>query len=134
MDLEVPELSAITIAPGSYGRLKVKKGAVVDLAGGTYYFDSLDTEQRARIRVNAAQGKVTVTIKNKLDIERDVTISVSGGSGARPCFPPLIEFYRQRFSPVKPFVVDGVQANGMRPRNQNHSGQVFNTACKYPFD
>ncbi len=53
-DLEVPENSSMTIFPGSYGHLKIKKGAALNLSSGEYYFVKFETYEFASVNLDVA--------------------------------------------------------------------------------
>jgi hypothetical protein len=52
IDLE-PGQTRPALAPGSYGDVAVKSGAVLPLAAGTFFFNSLDVEPQAVLNVSA---------------------------------------------------------------------------------
>ena len=67
------------LAPGSYGRVKVKKGASLQLHSGTYFMRELDTDKSATLIFDVNAGPITLNITDELDIDNRVVTEISGG-------------------------------------------------------
>ena len=79
-DLEVPERSSMTIAPGSYGRLKVKKGAAVNLSSGTYYFVKFEIDESAAVNLDVSGGAIQINVIEKIKFKKNVAMQIVGGN------------------------------------------------------
>jgi len=69
-DLEVPEMSSRAIAPGSYGRFKLKKGATVNLSSGAYYFVKFELDESAALHFDVGGGAIQINV-----IDRDTLLA-----------------------------------------------------------
>ncbi|CAB1083455.1 hypothetical protein D1AOALGA4SA_11018, partial [Olavius algarvensis Delta 1 endosymbiont] len=84
-DRDAPDLNAIMgspidLAPGSYGRVRVDKGAILRLAGGEYAIRELDVGDRALILI---QGPVEIHLLKNLDIDDYVEWMITGSTPIR---------------------------------------------------
>jgi cytoskeletal protein CcmA (bactofilin family) len=79
-NVEIPARGARTLPPGSYGRVKVNKGATLDLSSGNYFFKTLDTKPGAKILFDAASGPITVNVVGELDIDENVELRLKTGT------------------------------------------------------
>jgi cytoskeletal protein CcmA (bactofilin family) len=75
----VPEYGALTLEPGSYGRVKVRKYASLYLSTGTYFFRELDTDPHAMVVIDLKDGPVTLNVEDELDIDDYVEIRAHSG-------------------------------------------------------
>ena len=72
--------SPLDLEPGSYGRIRVDKGAVLRLAGGEYAIKELDTGDHALILI---QGPVEIHVQKNLDIDDYVEWMITGATSTR---------------------------------------------------
>jgi len=79
-DIDVPRGAQEQLAPGSYGRIEVNRGAALALTSGVYNMAELDTEKHAVVTIDAAGGPVTVNIAERLDIDEEVEIRIINGT------------------------------------------------------
>jgi len=79
-DLEVPEKSSMTIVPGSYGRLKVKKGAAVHLSNGEYYFVKFELDESAALDLDVSSGAIQINVIEKIKFKNNVDMQIVGGN------------------------------------------------------
>jgi hypothetical protein len=85
-DLEVRELSSMAIAPGSYGRLKVKKGAAVHLSSGTYYFVKFELDESASVNLDVSGGAIQINVIDKIKFKKNVAMQIVGGNSDNVLF------------------------------------------------
>jgi len=78
-DLEVPESSSETLAPDSYGHLKVKKGAALNLSNGEYYFVKFEVDESAAVILDASGGAIYINVVDKIKFKKDVDLQIVGG-------------------------------------------------------
>ena len=69
----------MAIAPGSYGRLKVKKGAAVALSSGTYYFTKFEIDESAAVHLDVSGGAIQINILEKLKLKKNAATQITGG-------------------------------------------------------
>lgn len=81
-DLTVPEKSSMTVAPGSYGRLRLKKGAAVHLASGAYFFVKFELDESARVNLDAGGGPVHINVVDKIKLKKDSGLQIAAGRPA----------------------------------------------------
>jgi cytoskeletal protein CcmA (bactofilin family) len=75
----VDENESLTLEPGSYGRIKVRKYATLNLSAGEYFFRVLDTGPHTVINIDLQGGAVTINVKYKLDIDDYVEVRPHSG-------------------------------------------------------
>jgi RHS repeat-associated protein len=78
-DLQVPATSSRAIAPGSYGRLKVKKGAAVNLSSGEYYFVKFELDDFATVNLDVSGGAIEINVTDKIKFKNNVDMTIAGG-------------------------------------------------------
>lgn len=75
--MDVPENGTMTLAPGIYGKVKVKKnGTLLLSAPGSYFMEELKAEDDAVIQPGAAG--VQVILEKKLELDKSVTVNAQG--------------------------------------------------------
>lgn len=79
-DLEVPETSSMSIAPGSYGRLMVNKGAAVNLSSGTYFFVNFEIDESALVTLDVSGGAIQINVTHKINFKNNVAMTIVGGN------------------------------------------------------
>jgi hypothetical protein len=73
-DVTVANNGTLTLAPGSYGKLKVGKNATLSLTSGSYTFEDVKLEDGARVEASITTGPVVINIEGKLDAKDDVVV------------------------------------------------------------
>ncbi|MCZ6776197.1 MAG: 5'-nucleotidase C-terminal domain-containing protein, partial [Ignavibacteria bacterium] len=81
-DIRVTSGESLTLAPGSYGNVFVRKG-VLSVSSGEYFMVTLKQGKRARLDVDVTNGPVTINVVDELKFGKSmqVTIKPSGESG-----------------------------------------------------
>lgn len=79
-DVVVPEKSSSEIAPGSYGRLKVKKAAAVSLSSGTYHFVKFVIDEFASVNLDVRNGAIHINVIEKIKFKKNVAMAIVGGN------------------------------------------------------
>ena len=68
---------SLTLAPGTYGKVKVEKKAVLYLSAGDYYMDELDTDNFAKIVINVDGGAaININVVKDFEIDDHVEIVI----------------------------------------------------------
>ncbi|HMB90882.1 MAG TPA: T9SS type A sorting domain-containing protein, partial [Rhodothermales bacterium] len=77
--------TTVALAPGSYGDVVVGVGATLELTTGDYFFTRFDVMKESFLNVDLPTGPVSVNVTGKLDIGKDVVMSVAplGASDSR---------------------------------------------------
>ena len=68
----------LTLGPGAYGEVRVKKNATLILTGGTYHVEDLLAGPQAKILF---RGPIDLVINNRLDPGKEAVIGPEDGSG-----------------------------------------------------
>lgn len=79
--VEVPTGGSLDLAPGSYGKVTVRKSATLVLTGGLYDLDDLKVRDDASVR---AAGPVEVRIARRLRFNSRTFVGPMPGSGLAP--------------------------------------------------
>ncbi len=69
------------LAPGSFGRLWTRPGAVVQLSSGTYRFERFNLGRDARLELDLAAGPLVVEVVDRLKMKRRVRMIVTSAAG-----------------------------------------------------
>ncbi len=78
-DHDIPLGGSLTLAPGSYGEIMVRKNATLTLTGGTYHFENLDLgDLNAKVLF---QTPTDLIINNRLGPGKSAVIGPEVGSG-----------------------------------------------------
>ena len=80
-DVTVDPDKTSSIAPGSFKNVSVRSRGVLNLASGTYFFESLTIEPQAEVRLNKSGGPVIINVKTLLAIKGPL-VSSDPASGA----------------------------------------------------
>ena len=78
-NIDVPAGGVITLQPGSYGLLRVRHGATVNLSGGLYHFRKWDIRESAQV---LATTSVEIRVKDQIDTRRHTVIGPAPGAGS----------------------------------------------------
>ena len=70
-DLKVPESAFQALAPGSYGRVEVKKGATLQFTTGSYFLRELKTDDSAILIFDVSEGGIELNVVKKLEFGKD---------------------------------------------------------------
>lgn len=79
-DITVKKTSPLTLAPGSYGKLKIDKQASLTLVAGQYSFDEVRAHQDAKIYLDVSGGTIVVDVAKDLKFDQRVVMDALGGS------------------------------------------------------
>ncbi len=79
-EVAVPEKSSLTLAPGSYGKVKVKNRGTLFLTAGDYFMDKLELERAGILSIDVSSGPVNINVVTALEFEErtEVVITPSG--------------------------------------------------------
>ena len=77
---DIPIGGTLTLDPGSYGEILVKKNATLILTGGTYHFENLDLGDTGGSKV-LFQAPTELIINNRLEPGLNAVIGPDAGSG-----------------------------------------------------
>ncbi|MGH7452145.1 MAG: FlgD immunoglobulin-like domain containing protein [bacterium] len=79
-DVTVPEKRSLTLAPGSYGNVKVKNRGTLFLTTGDYFMNKLELEHAGILSIDVASGPVNINVVTALEFEErtEVVITPSG--------------------------------------------------------
>ena len=77
--LAINEVRAL--APGNYGRLRTRSGAVVQLSAGQYRFERFNLGRDARLELDLSGGPVVIDVVDKLKMKRRVRMVVTSATG-----------------------------------------------------
>ena len=77
-NITVAKNTALDLAPGSYGDLEVKDGAVLNLSSGTYAFEDIELDKNATLNLDVTNGPIVVGSEDDLTIGKDVSMSSNG--------------------------------------------------------
>ncbi|WP_412063719.1 immunoglobulin-like domain-containing protein [Rubrivirga sp. IMCC45206] len=73
-DVRLADGGAQTLAPGSYGALRVGKRAVLTLSAGRYTFKEIKVEDGGRIAASVATGAVVLDVEDKAEFGRGAAL------------------------------------------------------------
>jgi predicted acyltransferase (DUF342 family) len=65
-----------SLAPGSFGNVKVKKEGTLILSAGEYFFKSLTLRKKATLELDVSGGEIKVNVVKKLTIGKKVTFDL----------------------------------------------------------
>jgi Tfp pilus assembly protein PilX len=60
-----PKNGTVTLGPGQYGAISIGSDGILELTGGTYYFDSISENATGALKVS---GNTTIFVKSALDL------------------------------------------------------------------
>ncbi|MFQ6027850.1 MAG: hypothetical protein ACE5Q6_10200 [Dehalococcoidia bacterium] len=83
-NVTVEEEESLTLVPGSYGDLLVKKEATLNLSSGQYAFTDFKVKKESNINLDLDEGAITVDVNGKkLDIDKESSINITSGIGTQ---------------------------------------------------
>ena len=82
-NLTVPKNGSLSLAPGSYGKVKVNSKGSLFLNSGDYFFEVLDIGATAFLIIDVTVGAVNINVQNNLQLGKksSVTITPLGEAG-----------------------------------------------------
>jgi cytoskeletal protein CcmA (bactofilin family) len=78
-DFDVPKKGRLTLAPGAYGRVKLRKKSELFLSSGDYFFKDLDTDRRVALHLNVSGGPINIHVDRELEFDARVEMIVTPG-------------------------------------------------------
>lgn len=75
----VPRDSELTLAPGTYGLVKLGARSVLNLTSGEYYFDQLQTGKNGTINIALSGSELAIFTRRNFQVGLGQTINVTGG-------------------------------------------------------
>ncbi len=75
-NVTVPENQSLSLAPGSYGKVKVKKGGTLVLSSGDYFFEEMDLKDETTLSVDVTAGPVTTNTVKKLHFHKNSEVDI----------------------------------------------------------
>jgi predicted outer membrane repeat protein len=78
-DIRVGKGRCSGLEPGSYGEVRVRKGASLSLSSGEYSMERLTARRDAIISIDASDGPVTINVVERLRVGRHAKIEVVSG-------------------------------------------------------
>ena len=90
-DVKVKKNKSADLAPNgeanpAYGALKVDHGGTVTLHSGIYYFEKVEVKHNAELIIQLDGAPITINVKEKLDLDHHVTVTVAGGDASDVLF------------------------------------------------
>lgn len=81
-DIEVAKNGSLSLSPGSYGELRLKQNATLDLVAGQYAFEKVTVDKDSNINFNLTDGQIVVDIAGSLKFQKKVTTAISSLIGS----------------------------------------------------
>ncbi|MFZ1728947.1 MAG: choice-of-anchor Q domain-containing protein [Bacteroidota bacterium] len=83
--ITVSSNGSYTLAPGSYGEVKVNSGGTLYLSSGVYFMKKLEVKKDAIVSIDITNGPVGVNVVEKISFDKDTEVSITplGVSGTR---------------------------------------------------
>ena len=75
-----------SLAPGSYGKVKVEKGGTLELSSGNYFFKELDLKDNTTLSIDVSAGPVTVNTVKKLHFHKNSEVDINSPIGSASRF------------------------------------------------
>jgi len=75
-DVKVDKGQSVTLSPGSYKKIEIKKDSELILCSGDYYADEFNLDKDARLTVDVSTGAVTVNVVKKFEYKKDVVMTL----------------------------------------------------------
>jgi hypothetical protein len=76
-DTTVPRDQSLTLPPGSYGEVEIKKRGTLFLRTGDYFMDALSTNRGSMISIDVAAGPVNINVVTELEFDDGVEIIIT---------------------------------------------------------
>ena len=70
-----------TLAPGNYGILRTRDGAVLNLSSGHYRFERFNMGRDSKIRLDFTAGPIILDVVEKLKLKRRVRMTIVSATG-----------------------------------------------------
>jgi len=70
----------MSLDPGIYRKVKVKKYATILLTGGDYFIEKFDTDPHSTVAIDLSAGPITINITKELDIDEYVEMIIDPAS------------------------------------------------------
>ena len=125
-----PKKGSLTLAPGTYGKVKVEKKATLYLTSGDYYMDELDTDNFAKIVIVIdCGGPVNINVVDDLEIDDAVEIVIDPGGDSNS---DLLTFSTMQKNKVDIGKYTKVLGNIIAPKAEVHfsdESQFRGTVC-----
>ncbi|MFB3146600.1 MAG: FlgD immunoglobulin-like domain containing protein [Nitrospirales bacterium] len=80
-DVTVPKGGSQSLAPGSYGKVKVAKNATLSLSSGDYFMVDLDLKDDTILDVDVSAGPVTINTDKKLHFHKNSQVTINSPVG-----------------------------------------------------
>lgn len=83
-DILVEENEVLSLPPGSYGSVEVKKRATLQLSNGNYYLKKLKFDDEAVLSADVTGGAVEINVVDEVRFEQDARVDIipSGADGS----------------------------------------------------
>ena len=78
-DVESSDNENIVLAPGSYGKVKMRKRSTLQLSTGTYFMERLELGKEVSFSLDVSAGPVIINITDNLDFNKAVEMSITPG-------------------------------------------------------
>ena len=75
----VPPNGSLTLAPDSYGNVKVNRNGTLNLSSGDYYLKKLELKAAAILVADVSDGPVKIHVENKLSFDKNVQVIITPG-------------------------------------------------------
>ncbi len=79
-NVTVGRKATLTLAPGVYRDLKIKKGGTLNLVSGTYVFRKISSEVGVTLNMDVTSGDVEILVAGDVRFGRELEVNVAGGS------------------------------------------------------
>ncbi len=77
----VEEDQSQSLAPGSYGKIEVKKRGTLELSSGDYFFKELDLKDETTLSIDVSDGPVTINTVKKLHFHKNSQVTITSPAG-----------------------------------------------------
>lgn len=76
-EVTVPKKGSLSLEPGSYGRVKVKKQGSLFLSSGDYFFQELDLDRGAVLTIEVSSGPVNINVVYNLEFDDYAAVNIT---------------------------------------------------------
>ena len=128
-DKTAPKKGSLTLAPGTYGKVKVEKKSTLYLSSGDYFMDELDTDNFAKVVIDVSGGPVNINVVKDLEIDDAVEIVIDPGGDSNS---DLLTFSTMQKNKVDIGKYTKVLGNIIAPKAEVHfsdESQFRGTVC-----
>lgn len=83
-DIQVAEDEVLSLAPGSYGNVEVKKRATLQLSNGNYYLKKLKFDDESMLSANVTGGHIVINVVDEVEFKKNARVDIipSGADGS----------------------------------------------------